>query len=120
MLWQVFGLCTAERLVPRSGKATRSPEPRKPSHPFYFMLIMTKSKKWRNTRRAEEDDQASISPKAIRLLREVTTLLSEEEGKETPGVEESTREAENGSFERERHLNFAVFLPRTKLYFGRL
>ena len=42
-------------------------------------------------RRAEGDDQASKSAKAIRLLREVTTLLSEEEAKETLGAEETTQ-----------------------------
>ena len=41
-------------------------------------------------RRAEGDDQATKSAKAIRLLREVTTLLSEEEAKETLGAEETT------------------------------
>ena len=43
-------------------------------------------------RRTEGDDQASKSAKATRLLREVTTLLSEEEAKETLGAEQTTQQ----------------------------
>lgn len=63
-------------------------------------------------RRAEGDDQASRSAKAIRLLREVTTLLSEEDAKETPGAEETTQPRTGASNANAILNNFrSIFAP---------
>ena len=63
-------------------------------------------------RRAEGDDQVSRSAKAIHLLREVTTLLSEEDAKETPGAEETTQPRTGASNTNAILNNFrSIFAP---------